>query len=73
MPLLFNPGDRRDYGIGIGIGRAGKMVEAASGQKLGHDMTENTFEQLGTDDMTFRLRPAIQQRIVTILSASSPT
>ena len=31
-PLLFDPGDRWDYGIGIDW--TGKMVEAASGQKL---------------------------------------
>ena len=35
-PLLSDPGDRWDYGIGIDW--AGKMVEAVSGQRLGHYM-----------------------------------
>ena len=33
MPLLFDPGERWDYGINIDW--AGKMVEATSGKKLG--------------------------------------
>ena len=38
-PLLFDPGDRWDYGINIDW--AGKMVEAASGKKLGQYMQDN--------------------------------
>ena len=44
-PLLFDPGERWDYGISIDW--AGKMVEAVSGQKLGRYMKENIFDPLG--------------------------
>ena len=63
-PLLFDPGDRWDYGIGIDW--AGKMVEAVSGQRLGHYMKENLFDPLGMDDTAFRITPAMQQRIATV-------
>ena len=33
LPLLFDPGERWEYGIGIDW--PGKMVETVSGQKLG--------------------------------------
>jgi len=44
-PLTFDPGDRWDYGINIDW--AGKMVEAASGQKLGQYMKANMLGPLG--------------------------
>src|SRR6185295_18528226 len=44
-PLLFDPGERWQYGINIDW--AGKMVEAASGQKLGQYLRANIFEPLG--------------------------
>jgi methyl acetate hydrolase len=37
LPLVFDPGDRRDYGIGID--RTGKAVERVSGQALGEIST----------------------------------
>ena len=40
-PLLFDPGERWDYGINIDW--AGKMVEAASGQKLGQYLRDNVL------------------------------
>ena len=63
-PLLFDPGDRWDYGIGIDW--AGKMIEAVSGQRLGHYMKENIFDPLGMDDTAFRITPAMRQRIATV-------
>ncbi len=63
-PLLFDPGDRWDYGIGVDW--AGKMVEAVSGQRLGQYMKENLFDPLGMDDTAFRITPAMQERIATI-------
>jgi len=44
-PLLFDPGERWEYGINIDW--AGKMVEAVSGQKLGAYLKANLFEPLG--------------------------
>ena len=63
-PLLFDPGDRWDYGIGIDW--AGKMVEAVSGQGLGEYMKENLFDPLGMDDTGFRITPAMQERIAIV-------
>ncbi len=63
-PLLFDPGERWDYGIGIDW--AGKMVEAASGRKLGQYMKENIFDPLGMGDTAFRITPAMQERIATV-------
>ena len=50
-PLLFDPGERWDYGINIDW--AGKMVEAASGQKLGQYLRDNVLGPLGMDDTAF--------------------
>src|SRR5512139_2085014 len=44
-PLLFDPGERWQYGINIDW--AGKMVEAASGKKLGQYMRDNILGPLG--------------------------
>ncbi len=63
-PLLFDPGERWDYGIGIDW--AGKMVEAVSGQKLGQYMKENIFDPLGMGDTAFRVSPQMQERLATV-------
>ena len=63
-PLLFDPGERWDYGIGIDW--AGKMVEAVSGRKLGEYMKENIFDPLGMGDTAFRITPPMQERMATV-------
>ena len=50
-PLLFDPGERWFYGINIDW--AGKMVEAASGKKLGQYMRDNILGPLGMDSTGF--------------------
>jgi CubicO group peptidase (beta-lactamase class C family) len=57
-PLLFDPGDRWEYGINIDW--AGKMVEAASGQKLDRYFRENIFGPLTMSETTFA--PTASQR-----------
>ena len=52
-PLLWDPDTRWDYSPGIDF--AGRMVEEASGQKLGDFMRANLFGPLGMDSVTFRL------------------
>jgi methyl acetate hydrolase len=52
-PLLFDPGERWEYGINIDW--IGKAVEAASGQKLGAHMKANLLEPLGMADTGFKL------------------
>ncbi len=63
-PLLFDPGDRWFYGIGIDW--AGKMVEAASGQKLGDYLSKNLFGPLGMTSTAFRITPDMRARLAKI-------
>jgi CubicO group peptidase (beta-lactamase class C family) len=66
LPLLFDPGDRWDYGIGIDW--AGKAVEAASGQRLGAYMQQNLLQPLGMRDTAFKIGSAQRQRLAKIHS-----
>ena len=59
-PLLAEPGERWEYGISIDW--AGKMVEAASGQRLDRYMTERLFVPLGMGDTGFAIGPAQRMR-----------
>ena len=52
LPLVFDPGDRWDYGIGIEWG--GKAVERVSGQKLGDYFDEHLFGPIGMRDTGFK-------------------
>jgi methyl acetate hydrolase len=63
-PLLFDPGERWEYGINIDW--AGKTVEAASGTRLGAYMQENIFAPLGMGDTAFKLRPDMRARLAKI-------
>jgi methyl acetate hydrolase len=63
-PLLFDPGERWEYGISIDW--AGKMVEAASGQKLGAYLQRNLFEPLGMGDTGFRITDDMRRRLAKI-------
>jgi CubicO group peptidase (beta-lactamase class C family) len=60
-PLLFDPGDKWEYGINIDW--AGKMVEAAAGQKLDAYFQQNIFGPLGMKDTAFALSPAQESRL----------
>jgi len=60
VPLLFDPGTRWEYGIGIDL--AGRVVEEVSGQNLEMYMRRYIFEPLGMRDTTFLLRSDIAQR-----------
>lgn len=63
-PLLFDPGDRWEYGIGVDW--AGKMVEAASGQTLDRYLRENILEPLGMTDTSFRISPSQRARLARV-------
>jgi CubicO group peptidase (beta-lactamase class C family) len=60
-PLLFDPGDRWEYGISIDW--AGKMVEAASGQRLDAYLQQHILGPLGMQDTAFALSPAQKGRL----------
>lgn len=64
LPLLFDPGERWEYGINIDW--AGKMVEAVSGQKLGAYLAEHVFGPLVMNDTAFRITPDMRQRLARV-------
>ncbi|MGA2128316.1 MAG: serine hydrolase domain-containing protein, partial [Xanthobacteraceae bacterium] len=65
-PLLFDPGDRWNYGINIDW--VGKAVEKASGRNLGDYLADNIFGPLGMRDTVFKLRPDQRTRLVGMSS-----
>src|SRR5437667_780645 len=64
LPLLFDPGERWEYGINMDW--VGKIVEVASGKKLGAYLSEHVFGPLGMNDTAFRITPAMRQRLARI-------
>ena len=60
MPLLFDPGERWEYGINIDW--AGQAVERVSGQTLGALFREHIFRAAGDDQHGLQAdaRPARQ-------------
>src|SRR3989441_8408274 len=63
-PLLFDPGDRWEYGISIDW--IGKMVETVSGQKLDRYFQDNIFGPLGMKDTSFKLSPSQRARLASV-------
>jgi methyl acetate hydrolase len=63
-PLLFDPGDRWEYGINIDW--AGKMVEAVSGQRLDGYLQQNILGPLGMRDTSFKLSPSQRARLASV-------
>ena len=63
-PLAFDPGARWEYGIGIDW--AGKMVEAASGLRLGAYMQQHIFEPLGMHSTAYRITPSMRERLAKV-------
>lgn len=63
-PLVFDPGERWEYGIGIDW--VGKIVEAVSGRRLGSYLRENVFEPLGMRDTAFRVTSAMRSRLAKV-------
>ena len=61
IPLVFDPGDRWDYGISIDW--IGKMVEAVSGQTLGDYLHHHLFAPLRMTSTSFKISPAQQARL----------
>jgi methyl acetate hydrolase len=63
-PLLFDPGERWDYGANLDW--CGQIVEAITGRKLGEVFKKRIFEPLGIKDMTFELADAMRRRLAGI-------
>jgi len=68
LPLIFDPGDKWDYGINIDW--VGKAVERVSGQKLGDYFSEHLFGPIGMKDTGFKLTPDRRARIAGMHSRS---
>jgi methyl acetate hydrolase len=63
-PLLFDPGDKWDYGINVDW--AGKMLEAVSGKRLGAYLTENIFTPLGMSSTAFKITADMRARLAKV-------
>jgi methyl acetate hydrolase len=61
LPLVFDPGDKWDYGINIDW--VGKAVERVSRQSLGDYFDEHLFGPIGMTDTGFKLSPERRGRL----------
>jgi methyl acetate hydrolase len=61
LPLVFDPGDKWDYGISIDW--VGKAVERVSGRSLGDYFAEHLFEPIGMKDTAFKLTDERRARL----------
>src|SRR4029077_12584866 len=64
LPLVFDPGDRWEYGINIDW--AGRAVEAVSGQPLEVYFREHIFAPLGMRDTDYVISSAQQSRLGSV-------
>jgi len=63
-PLLFDPGERWEYGSNIDW--AGQVVEGVTGKRLGEVMQERIFAPLGMADTGFFITPSMRSRLTRI-------
>jgi methyl acetate hydrolase len=63
-PLLFDPGERWQYGISLDW--TGRVVEAASGQRLGAYLAQHVLGPLGMSDTAFRISASMRARLARI-------
>jgi CubicO group peptidase (beta-lactamase class C family) len=63
VPLLFNPGDKWEYGLGVDV--LGRLVEVVSGQPLDEFFRTRIFEPLGMKDTYFYPPDNKLDRLVT--------
>jgi CubicO group peptidase (beta-lactamase class C family) len=63
LPLLFNPGERFEYSLGIDV--LGRLVEVVSGKSLDEFFKTRIFEPLGMKDTEFYVPDAKVDRLAT--------
>jgi CubicO group peptidase (beta-lactamase class C family) len=63
LPLLFNPGERWNYGLNIDV--LGYLIEIISGQSLDQFLKQRIFEPLGMSDTFFYIPPDKLDRLAT--------
>lgn len=64
LPLVADPGERWEYGVGIDW--AGRMVEAVTGLSLGEFMRQNLWEPLGMTSTGFQITPDMRTRLAGV-------
>jgi methyl acetate hydrolase len=60
-PLLFDPGERWEYGSNIDW--CGQIIEGITGKRLGDVCKERIFTPLGMNETSFTLTPAMRERL----------
>ena len=70
-PLLFDPGERWEYGSNIDW--CGQVIEAIAGKRLGEVFRTRIFEPLGMHETTFELTDALRQRMPPACTRATPT
>jgi CubicO group peptidase (beta-lactamase class C family) len=63
LPLLFNPGDRWEYGLSVDV--LGRLVEVVSGKSFDEFLRSRIFEPLGMKDTYFFPPDAKLNRLAT--------
>ncbi|MGY1633124.1 serine hydrolase domain-containing protein [Geodermatophilus sp. SYSU D01186] len=63
-PLLFDPGERWEYGSNIDW--AGQVVEGITGERLGDVFAARIFQPLGMTDTSFELDDRLRERRATV-------
>ncbi len=64
FPLLADPGTRWNYGVGIDW--TGRVIEAATGQRLGDVVARQLTGPLGMSDTRFGVRPEDRGRLASM-------
>jgi CubicO group peptidase (beta-lactamase class C family) len=63
LPLLFNPGERWNYGLNVDV--LGYLIEVVSGKPLDQFLKERIFEPLGMRDTFFYVPEDKAERLAT--------
>ncbi len=63
-PMIFDPGDRWDYGIGIDW--LGQVVEAVDGRRIDQFCQEELFDPLNMPDTRFEVEPHMESRLAAV-------
>jgi CubicO group peptidase (beta-lactamase class C family) len=63
LPLLFNPGERFEYSLGVDV--LGRLVEVVSGKTLDEFFRTRIFEPLGMKDTEFYVPESKLDRLAT--------
>src|SRR5262249_32273843 len=64
VPLLFDPGERWQYGVSIDW--AGLLVEQVSGRGLGAYLKQHILDPLGMGDTGFARSPSMLKRLARV-------